>query len=62
MTWNTKRNHCDYPRQRRRALNVHELACLQDKEYMRLYAEILTGYKLNDKELNNMITAIKKQG
>jgi len=44
-----------------RPLNGHELACLEDREYMRIYTEILTGYKLNDKELTDMINKIKRQ-
>lgn len=44
-----------------RPLNRHELACLEDREYMRIHTEILTGYKLSDKELTDMITKIKKQ-
>ena len=44
-----------------RPLNGHELACLEDREYMRIHAEILTGYKLSDKELDEMINKIKQQ-
>ena len=42
-----------------RALNGHELACLEDREYIRTYTKILTGYKLSDKELDKMISKIK---
>lgn len=45
-----------------RALNGHEVACLEDREYIRTYTKILTGYKLSDKELDKMISKIKAQG
>lgn len=44
-----------------RPLNGHELACLEDREYMRVHTKILTGYELNDAELDDMINKIKKQ-
>ena len=45
-----------------RALNGHELACLEDREYIRTHAKIITGYELTDKELDDMISKIKAQG
>lgn len=43
-----------------RQLNGRELACLEDKEYIRLHAKVLSGYELTDKELDNMISEIKQ--
>jgi hypothetical protein len=42
-------------------LNGHELACLEDREYIRIHTKILTGYELTDRELTDMINKIKSQ-
>lgn len=45
-----------------RPLNGHENACLKDRKYMKIFAEILTGYKLNDAQVEKMTSRIIKQG